>query len=125
MNENCIIFEKYTQSRTICEQAAVPKDWAGALGALEGTVLFELGRLKSMVESGVANRTDLNKAIVSLQQGLQKAKDLAPHEQYGASEDPDDRAGEGSPEPTLGHTDALDPIEVNPMLNGYWGKGEY
>lgn len=111
MNENCIIFEKYTQSRTICEQAAVPKDWAGALGALEGTVLFELGRLKSMVERGVANRTDLNKVIVSLQQGLQKAKDLAPHEQYGASNvvsSSDEsapyfgRAGEGSPEPTQG-----------------------
>lgn len=22
-------------------------------------------------------------------------------------------------------SDALAPIEVNPMLNGYWGKGEY
>ena len=82
MNENCIIFEKYTQSRTICEQVAVSKDWAGALGALEGTVIFELGRLKSMVEEGVANRSDLNKVIVSLQQGLKIAKDLAPHTQH-------------------------------------------
>lgn len=24
-----------------------------------------------------------------------------------------------------GRSDALAPIEVNPMLNGYWGKGEY
>lgn len=100
MNENCIIFEKYTQSRKICEQVAVPKDWAGALGALEGTVIFELGRLKHMMEEGVANRSDLNKVIVSLQQGLKIAKDLAPHTQHGVSEDLADRAGEGSPEPT-------------------------